>query len=69
MSPQGLGNTAVYNVEPYIGRCIESLRAQTMQDLEFVFVNDCSTDGSPLASSHYYRFDYTERRGGFVLFK
>lgn len=36
----------VYNVAPYIGRCIESLRAQTLPDLEFIFVDDCSTDGS-----------------------
>lgn len=36
----------VYNVAPYIGRCIESLRAQTLADLEFIFVDDCSTDGS-----------------------
>ena len=36
----------VYNVEPYIARCVESLRGQTMRDLEFIFVDDCSTDGS-----------------------
>ena len=36
----------VYNVEPYIDRCIESLQAQTMDELEFIFVDDCSTDGS-----------------------
>lgn len=36
----------VYNVEQYIGRCIESLKAQTLAGLEFIFVDDCSTDGS-----------------------
>ena len=36
----------VYNVEPYIAACIESLQAQTLRDLEFIFVDDCSTDGS-----------------------
>ena len=36
----------VHNVDPYIGRCIESLQAQTMRELEFIFVDDCSTDGS-----------------------
>ena len=36
----------VYNVGPYIDRCIESLRAQTIRDLEFIFVDDCSTDNS-----------------------
>ena len=39
----------VYNVEPYIGRCIESLRAQTLGDIELIFVDDCGTDGSMAA--------------------
>ena len=36
----------VYNVGQYIGRCIESLGSQTLQDLEFIFVDDCGTDQS-----------------------
>ena len=36
----------VYNVEPYIGRCIDSFKSQTMQELEFIFVDDCGTDQS-----------------------
>ncbi len=36
----------VYNVEQYISRCIESLQNQTIQELEFIFVDDCSTDDS-----------------------
>ena len=36
----------VYNVEAYIVRCIESLKAQKLERLEFIFVDDCSTDGS-----------------------
>ena len=36
----------VYNTKPYIGRCIESLQKQTFRELEFIFVDDCSTDGS-----------------------
>lgn len=36
----------VYNVEKYIGQCIESILAQTMQDFEIVIVDDCSPDGS-----------------------
>ena len=39
----------VYNVEPYIGRCIECLRTQLLDGLEFVFVDDCGTDGSMAA--------------------
>lgn len=36
----------VYNVERYIERCARSLFEQTYQDLEYVFVNDCSPDCS-----------------------
>ena len=36
----------VYNVAPYIGDCIQSLKAQTFTDLEFIFVDDASTDNS-----------------------
>ena len=36
----------VYNVEKYIDRCINSLLNQTLQDIEFIFVDDGSTDNS-----------------------
>lgn len=36
----------VYNVEPYLGRCLDSLIHQTLSDIEIVCVDDCSTDGS-----------------------
>ena len=37
----------VYNVEPYIKRCVESLMSKTLKTgIEFIFVNDCSTDNS-----------------------
>lgn len=36
----------VYNVEAYIERCARSLFEQTLQDMEFIFVDDCSTDRS-----------------------
>jgi CDP-glycerol glycerophosphotransferase len=37
----------IYNVEPYLEDCLESLAGQTMDDLEVVMVNDGSTDRSP----------------------
>lgn len=36
----------VYNAEPYLPALFESLRAQTVKDIELVFVNDGSNDGS-----------------------
>ena len=36
----------IYGVEQYIERCSRSLFEQTYQNLEFVFVNDCTPDRS-----------------------
>lgn len=36
----------VYNVAPYVTACMDSLRAQTMQDIEVIFVDDRGTDDS-----------------------
>lgn len=36
----------IYGVEKYIERCVRSLFEQTLQDMEFVFVNDCTPDRS-----------------------
>ena len=35
-----------FKVEKYVGRCVESLFTQTYQNMEYVFVNDCSPDNS-----------------------
>ena len=36
----------VYNVEKYLDRCINSLRNQTLPDIEIILVDDSSTDSS-----------------------
>ena len=36
----------VYNVERWIGACIESLKKQKLEGLEFIFVDDCGDDDS-----------------------
>lgn len=35
-----------YNSERYFERCVRSLFEQSYKDIEYIFVNDCSTDGS-----------------------
>lgn len=37
----------LFNKEQYIERCLRSVRAQTMQDLEVIIVDDGSTDAGP----------------------
>ena len=36
----------VYGVEEYIERCAKSLFEQTLDDMEYIFVNDCTKDSS-----------------------
>ncbi len=43
----------VYNVEPYLRECLDSVVNQTFRDLEIICVNDGSTDGSPAILEEY----------------
>lgn len=36
----------VYKVEKYIEKCVSSLMEQTLDDIEYIFVDDCSPDNS-----------------------
>ena len=36
----------VYNIAPYVRRCIESLLCQSFSDFELLIIDDGSTDGS-----------------------
>lgn len=36
----------VYNVEPYLRQCVDSVAGQTYRDLQIILVDDGSTDGS-----------------------
>lgn len=43
----------VYNVERWLGRCLDSILNQSFSDLEVVCVNDCSPDASASVLEEY----------------
>ena len=43
----------VYNVEEYIGRCLDSVFKQTMKDFEVIVVDDGCTDKSIEIAKEY----------------
>lgn len=47
----------VYNVERYIRRCIDSLLAQTLKEIEIILVDDESPDGCPEICDEYAKKD------------
>lgn len=47
----------VYNVEPYVGRCLETVLGQTYQHLEIIVVDDGSTDSSGRICREYAAAD------------
>lgn len=47
----------VYNVETLLGRCLNSLTSQTLEDIEIIMVNDGSTDKSADILNEYAKKD------------
>jgi glycosyltransferase involved in cell wall biosynthesis len=47
----------VYNVEPYLRRCLDSILGQTYENLEIIVVDDGSTDGCPAICDGYAEKD------------
>ena len=47
----------VYNVEPYLYRCVDSLTGQTLTDIEIILVDDGSTDGCGRICDEYAAAD------------
>ena len=47
----------VYNVEKYIKRCLDSIIAQTFEDIEIILVDDGSTDSSGIICDEYSKVD------------
>lgn len=48
---------AVYNTEKYLAKCLDSVCAQTLQDIQIICIDDCSTDSSPEILQHYAEKD------------
>ena len=59
----------VYNVEPYLRECLDSIIHQTYRELEIILIDDGATDGSPQICEEYREKDervrvfHTENRG------
>ena len=49
--------TPVYNGEKHLEECIESVLAQSYQNLEYIIVNNCSTDASLEIAERYAQND------------
>jgi glycosyltransferase involved in cell wall biosynthesis len=47
----------IYNVEAYLGECLDSLREQTFSDFEAICINDGSTDRSGDIIAEFVRSD------------
>jgi len=47
----------IYNVASFLPRCLDSLISQGIKDLEFILIDDGSTDNSRLICEHYSRID------------
>ena len=51
----------VYNVEPYLRQCLDSIVSQTLKDIEIILIDDGSTDGSGEICDEYKREDHRIR--------
>lgn len=47
----------VYNTEPYLYACVQSLVRQTLKDIEIILVDDGSSDNSPSLCDEYAKSD------------
>lgn len=53
----------IYNCEPFLGKCLDSVLAQTFPDFEVICVDDCTPDNSVAIVEDYMRKD---KRVGLV---
>ncbi len=55
---------AAYNAAPYVRKCLDSLKNQTLHDIQVIVVDDASTDNTGVIVE-----EYTKRDKRFVLLK
>ena len=53
MTPSFSVVVPVYNVEPYLRQCIDSILGQSFSDFELILVDDGSPDGCPAICDEY----------------
>lgn len=58
----------IYGVEKYIERCARRLFEQTLDDMEFIFVDDCTKDRS-LSILQEVMLDYPQRRAQTIIMR
>ena len=58
----------VYNVSKFIERCARSLFEQTLDDIEYIFVDDCSPDDS-IDILRRVMLDYPERKDNIHIIR
>ena len=58
----------IYGVEKYIKRCAHSLFKQTLEDIEYIFVNDCTKDNSIKLLQEVIN-NYPQRKNNIKLIK
>ena len=63
MTPLVTIYTPVYNGEKHIGKCIESILNQTYRNIQYLIIDDCSTDNTPdiIRSYDDPRIEYVRR--------
>lgn len=63
MTPLVTIYTPVYNGQKHIGKCIESILNQTYRNIQYLIIDDCSTDNTPdiIRSYDDPRIEYVRR--------
>lgn len=56
----------IYNVEQHIEKCIESLYNQSLNSIEYIFIDDCSSDNS-IALLKKLMDKYPERASNSII--